>query len=105
MKKYFKIQLLDGAGNVSLCKDIVLLAAQSNGGDKPKTLQQLKTVAEGQQMLYPVINECTVELIGDCLLHIDTKIRGEYKTVCVIEECELYELEIPEHNGIGALAE
>lgn len=90
MKKtnYFRIELLDGAN--TLCQSIVVMAAKSNGGEKNYTLAQMKTVADGETLLYPSLNDdITCELIGDTILHIDRKIGNEYKTVCRIEEIEI----------------
>lgn len=112
MKKtnYFRIQLFEG--DVSLCKDLVLLASRSNGDGRQTSLKELKTVAEGQIIQYPGLHANTsAELIGDNLLHIDTKVGSEYKTVCIIEQVEVMTLDdIPSelftaHNGHGALAE
>lgn len=93
MKKtnYFRIQLFDGAN--STCEALVILAAQSNGGQRELSLKQIKTVADGQIIAYPTLNkDTTAEMIGDNLLHIDTKVDNEYKTVCIIEEVEVMEL-------------
>lgn len=90
-KTYYRIQLFKGAS--SLCSTIAVLAAESNGGDKNVSLKQLKTVADGHILMYPILNEdTTAELIGDDLLHIDAKQRdGSYKTVCAIQQVELWE--------------
>lgn len=121
MKKtnYFRIQLFERSTN--LCDSLVILAAKTNGGARDVSLKQLKTVAEGQILQYPALNEdTTAELIGDNLLHIDTKIGDTYKTVCVIEKVEIMELgkvvemdnpdDIPgelftQSNGHGGLAD
>lgn len=118
-KTYFRIQLLEGAN--SLCNTLVLLAAQTNGGAKKITLPMLKNVADSETILYPSLNiNTSAELIGDNLLHIDTKVGESYKTVCVIEEVEIMELgkvvemggedDIPDGiftatNGHGGLAD
>lgn len=108
MKTYFKIQLFAGATN--LCDTLVLLAAKRNGGARNISLNDLKTVADGQILQYPVLNkDTTAELIGDNLLHIDTKVSSEYKTVCIIEEVEVFDLktedDIPSNMFTGAMAE
>jgi len=89
MKKttYFRIELCEGA--TSLCDTITVLAAKANGG-KAITLQQLKIVADGALIQYPILNDdVTIEMIGDNVLHVDRKIGDEYRTVCRIEEVEL----------------
>lgn len=92
MKTYYRITLFNGADD-GFVKPIVLAAAYSNSGDKPATIETLKSLGEAQRLLYPVLyNEITCEQIGENLLHIDQKIKGEYKTVCIIEKVELFEM-------------
>jgi hypothetical protein len=91
-KTYFKIQLLTGSN--TLCQSLVILAAKANGGENQCTLKQLQTVAEGEKILYPSLNEgITVELMDENRLHIDRKIGDEYQTVCIIEQVEIMELQ------------
>lgn len=106
-KTHFRISIFDYA--TELCNKLAAMAAKANGGS-PITLEQLKTVAEGNILEYPSLNEgCVAELIGGHILHIDRKIGQEYKTVLAIEQVEILEMptieEPEEFNGIGALAE
>ena len=83
-------------GSTSLCDTLVILAAKSNGGDKHYSLQQLKTVADGKIIEFPVSNEgVTVELIGEHLLHIDRNMDDEWQTICSIEEIEVFSISTP----------
>ena len=113
-RNYFRIELSDDA--TALCNVLVSLAAKSNGGEVKYTLEQMKTVADGNLIEYPNANkDTTCEIIGDTILHIDRKIGDNYKTVCRIEQVEIVETakvvdfesedDIPEnlytHAGLG----
>lgn len=104
--KQYKIKMYSGAP--SLAGELALLAAKSNGGDTI-TLSEIKGVFEAQKRLYPVTCEgVQCEIIGETLLHLDAPVAGEElnKTVLVIEEVEVYELEeVREFNGYGAMAD
>ena len=94
-KTTFRVKLFEGS--TSLCNDLVLLAAKSNGSNQKLSLNDLKTVAKGQQLQYPTLNrDTTVEQIGEHLLHIDIKDGEDYKTIAVIEEIEVFEIPTPE---------
>ena len=98
MKKttYFRIELSEDA--TSLCDSIVMLAAKANGG-RSISLKDLETVAKGEAIRFPSINEgATVELIGDTLLHIDKKVKDKYQTVCRIQEVEILEISETEND-------
>jgi hypothetical protein len=93
-KTTFRINLCEGSN--SLCETLALLAAHSNGGKSKLSLSQLKTVADGKIIEYPYNNENTkAELIGNNLLHIDRKVGDEIRTVCSIEEIEVFEIATP----------
>jgi hypothetical protein len=104
--KQYKIKLYSGAP--ALAGELAILAAKSNGGDTI-TLSELQGVFKAQKRLYPVSfegSEC--EIIGDTILHLDCPVSGEKlnKTVLVIEEVEVFELEeVREFNGYGAMAD
>ena len=104
--KQYRISLYKGANQ--LAQELAVLAAKSNGGEYI-SLTELKGIVEGQKRLYPLSNEgVQCEVIGDTLLHLDCPVRGEKlnKTVLVIEEVEVYELEeVREFNGYGAMAD
>ena len=108
-KTHFRISLYPDS-NFLLCERLAVLAAMSNGGSVNLTMEQLKTVADGNILEFPHANSgCVAELIGGHLLHIDRKIGEEYKTVLAIEQVEILEMpaieEPEEFNGIVALAE
>ena len=110
MKKtnYFRIQLFDGAN--SACETAVIQAAKSNGGDKNLTIKEIATITEGERLKWQILcPDTTVQIIDDNLLHIDSKINGQYKTVCIIENVEVLELknenDIPVELFTGAMAE
>jgi len=100
-KTLFKTTLIKGSDD--LCRKLVTLAAESNGGT-PITLAQLKTVAEGNKIQYPTLyGDMSAELVGDNTLHIDRKLGDEYQTVCIIEEVEVFDLEMSEEEQGNAL--
>ena len=75
---------------------MAILAAKSNGLDTPYPLLDLQGVAKGQILLYPSSNEnSTCEIIGENTLHLDRKIGNDYKTVLILEEIEVMEIEAP----------
>lgn len=88
--KHFRTTLFEGSN--SLCEKLVTMAAKANGGADIK-LSHLYIVGEGNRLEYPSLNsDISIELIGDTLLHVDAKVKGEFKTVCIIEEIEITEL-------------
>ena len=94
MKKTFRINLFKGCN--SLCETLAILAAKSNGSDVKLSLDQLKSVADGKIIEFPASNEgVTVELIGEHLLHIDRNMDDEWKTICSIEEIEVFSISTP----------
>ena len=104
--KQFKIKMYSGAP--ALAAELAVLAAKSNGGDA-MTLPEIKGVFQAQKRLYPTTyKDAQCEVIGDTLLHLDCPVLGEElnKTVLVIEEVEIFELEeVREFNGYGAMAD
>lgn len=105
-KTHFRISLYPNS-NILLCERLALLAAMANGGSINLTMEQLKTIADGNILEYSAMNAgCAAELIGGHILHIDRKIGEKYQTVLVIEQVEIMFVEQPEEfNGVGALAE
>lgn len=112
-KTYFRIQLFSGSNKS--CDAAVLAAALVNGEGYSVPLKVIKDFADEEKC-----PNTYAELIGDSLLHIDTKIGDTYKTVCVIEKVEIMELgkvvemdnpdDIPgelftQSNGHGGLAD
>ena len=97
LKKQFRISLSEGANR--LCETLATMAAYGNGG-RPVTIENLKTVADGNLIEFPTSNEgCTVEPIGENVLHIDRKIGAEYKNILKIELIEVMEPELPEEEN------
>lgn len=93
-KKMYRITLLQDSN--SLAETLAILAAKSNGLDTPYPLLDLQGVAKGQILLYPSSNEnSTCEIIGENTLHLDRKIGNDYKTVLILEEIEVMEIEAP----------
>ena len=79
-----------------LAETLAVLAAKSNGYEKRYTLADLKTVADGQLILYPTLNsDTTCELVGDSTLHLDRKVGDSYETVLIINEVDILELDVP----------
>ena len=96
-KTYFRIELCEGA--TFLCDTIVSLAAKANGG-KSVTIEQMKTVADGNLIQYPSLNDdVVITLVDDKILIVDRKIGDNYKTVCRIEQVEIYEIVKEDENG------
>lgn len=90
-KTIYRVSLFKGAN--SMCEQVALKALQFNGGQNRCSISDLKTMAEGYKMLYPSISEnATIEVLSDHLLHVDTKIGDDYKTVLIIEQVEIVEL-------------
>lgn len=79
--------------STGLADTLAVMAAKANGNDKSFTLANLKTVADGQILLYPSLNENTAcELIGENILHLDRKVGDNYETVLRIEQVEIMEV-------------
>lgn len=81
----------------TICDTLAKLACRFNGGANKVTLQQLKTVAESEMILYPSTSEgCKTEMIDNTLLHIERKIGEVTHTIMSIEEIEVLEMDMPE---------
>ncbi len=94
-KKHYQVSLFSGANDAA--EAMARLAIKSNG-DTPLNLYQLEMVGQGSLIQYPTLNgESKVIKIGDSILHVDKKIGDDWKTVLIIREVEVYELE-PEEN-------
>ena len=90
MKTLYRITLLEHSNG--LAETLATLAAKSNGG-KYLTVHQLKSVADGQIILYPSINEeTTCEVLDENTLHLDRKVRDNYETVLMLEQVAIMEL-------------
>ena len=116
--KEYRIKLFSGADQ--LAERLILLAAQSNGGEWV-SLTQMQNLVEAKKLEYPNLYKgYTGEVIGDRLFHLDVPAGGgEYKTVLAIEERELFEVEeilteeearnilnkLDETEGLGGLAD
>lgn len=88
-KTQFRISLFENAN--SLCEKLAGMAARSNGG-AAFTLDQLKSVAEGNIIEYPTINKGYTASLENNHLTI-TETRGEeVKTVLLIEQIDVVEL-------------
>ena len=93
MKTIYRITLFPQFSN-GLVETLAVLAAKSNGSEKPYTLEKLKTVAESEKILYPTTNEnTTCELVGGNRLHLDRKVGEQYETALILEQVDI--LEIP----------
>lgn len=112
-KTIYRTALFNGSD--TLCEKLVVMASKSNGGDFIP-LTDLKTVADAMRIEFPIIlGGCSVEIIGEKILHVDKPMGEQYETVCRIEQVEILELEetvddIPggifeTTDGHGALAE
>lgn len=113
--KEYRIKLFSGADQ--LAERLIILAAQSNGGDWV-SLSQMQNLVEAKKLEYPTLYKgYTGEVIGDRVFHLDVPSGGgEYKTVLAIEERELFEVEetlteedarniLDELDGLGGLAD
>lgn len=90
-KNIYRISLLKGCD--TLAKEIAVLAAMSNGHEKRYSLPDLKTVADGQRIMYPSLyGDSQCELIGEHILHLDMKVKDAYETVLILEEVEIIDL-------------
>lgn len=88
--KQYRITLFEGAD--SLCKEIAILAAKSNGGAY-LPIEKLQAVVEAEKLLYPTMNGGKqAEVIEENLLHIDMNVGGKIETVLSIEEIEVIEV-------------
>jgi hypothetical protein len=93
MKTIYRITLFPQFSNM-LSETLAILAAKSNGSEKPYTLEKIKTVAESEKILYPTTNEnTTCELVGGNRLHLDRKVGEQYETALILEQVDI--LEIP----------
>lgn len=91
-KTMYRIYLMPHSNG--LAETLAVMAAKTNGDDKSFTLANLKTIADGQIMTYPSLNEnTTCELIGESVLHLDRKVGEQYETVLRIEKVEI--LDVP----------
>ena len=92
MKTIYRITLVPEFSN-GLAETLAVLAAKSNGSEKPYTLEKIKTVAESEKILYPTTNEnTTCELVGGNRLHLDRKVGEQYETALILEQVDILEL-------------
>ena len=106
--KQYRIKLFTGADQ--LAEKLILLAAQSNGGNWV-SIEQMQNLVEAKKLEYPTLyKEYTGEVINGKLFHLDVPCGGgEYKTVLSIEEIYLlesdFEIEEKDFEGLGGLAD
>ena len=88
--KQYRIKLFTGADQ--LAEKLILLAAQSNGGNWV-SIEQMQNLIEAKKLEYPTLyKDYTGEVINGKLFHLDVPCGGgEYKTVLSIEEIDLLE--------------
>ena len=91
--KQYRIKLFTGADSVA--EKLILLAAQSNGGNWV-SIKQMQNLVEAKKLEHPTLyKDYTGEVINGKLLHLDVPCGGgEYKTVLSIEEIDLLESEL-----------
>lgn len=97
-KTIYRVELREDAP--SICETLITMAAKSNGG-KTLSLEQLKGIGESHKILYTSLTgETNFEIVAETSLHVDTKVGGEWKTVCILEQVEIFELvrEVPEES-------
>jgi len=88
----YRISLLPNSN--SLAENLAVIAARVNGGQNAYSLEQMKTIADGNVLQYPALYENhTCEIIGDHILHLDRKVGDNYETVLILEQVDI--LEVP----------
>jgi len=88
----YRISLLPNSN--SLAENLAVIAARVNGGLNAYSLEQIKTVADGNILEYPSLYpDTTCEIIGDHILHLDRKVGDNYETVLILEQVDI--LEVP----------
>lgn len=95
MKKEYRIKLFS---NETICNQLAILAAKSNGGAY-LSIEQMVNVIGAEKLVYPALNEGISYSIENATLIVKS---GE-KTALTIQEIEIHY--ITEQNGFGALAE
>jgi len=93
-KKIYRISLFEHS--TQLAETLATLAAKSNGCEKKYTLTDLSHVANSEIILYPSLNQnTTCELLDEHTLHLDRKVGDDYKTVLIIEQVDILEIDYP----------
>lgn len=85
-KNYYRVELFNGANDAAFA--VVKAAAYVNGGDYKLDLSSIAKMGEAENCA-----DTTVEIAGN-QVRVDVKIENGYcKTVCIIEQVEVLELE------------
>lgn len=88
-KKIYRIELKDITSYIG--KDVAIVAAYSNGGEYV-SIHQLEGYAKIKKPELPALNkDISINLIGEDCLTIDNGTTN----VLVIQEVEIYELDVP----------
>lgn len=94
----YRITLFPDAN--TLCIELAVEAAFSNGRKEPFTIGYLKDIFERDCLKYPTTNsDMTFEVIGNNRVHVDRKVGDRYETVLILEQVEL--LDIPTLIPLG----
>ena len=87
--KHYRIKLFDGAN--SAATKAAVCAAFQNGSESPLNLKSIAIIVQVE-----ITENCpntSITFVNDSLLHIDTKVNGEYKLVCIIQEVQIMEIQ------------
>lgn len=87
-KKQFRVQLFENSSKTA--QAVILAAAQSNSGYKPVSISELAEYGRAYSQKADLLNnQC--EVIGENTLHIDAPVNGNYETVAIVEQVEVFE--------------
>jgi hypothetical protein len=89
-KKIYRITLFPNAPSV--CEQIALLAAKSNGSEKPLSLSDFESIIKLKKFEYPRVNDgVNHSLIDDNLLIVDYERDGDINPALTVELVEVFE--------------
>lgn len=88
-RNQFRIQLFEGANKTA--ELVALEAAKYNGKKDSLSVALLYAFAMTVNTLGGDA-DTSIELVGENELTVDTKINGEWETVCLIQEIEILEM-------------